>query len=86
MSDTTDFTPQERANLALAAPELADGGAYGVMTKAELLHLARRYPTDDRIKALVAGKPTQGALNEAAAEDPAADAVARRRYPSMFKP
>ncbi len=86
MSDTTDFTPQERADLALAAPELANGGAYGAITKDELMHLAQRYPTDERIQALLAGKPTRGSMNEAAAHDAAAEAALQRRYPSMFKP
>jgi hypothetical protein len=72
-----DFTPQERADLALAAPELAG------CSREELALLMARYPTDERLRALREGRPTAGSLADAAAavrDDPAL----HLRYPSMF--
>jgi hypothetical protein len=73
------WNDQERADLALAAPELAG------MTREELQRLAQRYPSDARLRALMEGRPTQGAINEAAQEDAKRDAELRRRYPKSYE-
>lgn len=79
--NTPDFTPQEAADLALAAPELAG------CSRAQIVALAARYPTDEHLRCLREGRPTRGSLAAAATEATAARAAPalHARYPSMFR-
>jgi hypothetical protein len=74
------WTTTERRDLTLSCPELEGSSREDVLT------LAARYGKSmPELRALIAGKPSQGAINEAAQHDAAADAALRRRYRRSYE-